>query len=751
MKLLPPGYNDWAFISQSPLNGWVLAVAAVVTLAIVTMSVLAYLRAGRRYLVLGALHVVAALSVLIVVVQPALDLRAVTRIPGRIAFVIDDSQSMAENDGLPKSRAERVNQWLAEHQAELDALKGQNPIEYYTLSGPGRATRAQGPESDLLQALRPPLSSNDKARPLSAVVLVSDGADTEALGQAATAAERKKLAERLAAADVPVNTITVGGKRSADLYISGVIQDPIAFVRNTVKVEVRVEQKGLGAVTVPVSLKREGSLVTQQTARVPESGAAKVQFEIVPAEVGEFVFTVEVPVQPDEAVVENNKREFIVKVVRDKIRALLVSGRPSWDERFLRRSLKLSPNVDLISFFILRTPSDFQPVPQNESSLIPFPTHELFETELHTFDVVVLQNFDYRPYNMAYLLKNLREHVLNKGGALAMFGGESSFGGGAYAQTPLADVLPVEMAAAEMDSRDFQPVLTTAGEKHPVLRLQAASTSRSKAIAALPKLSGVMKVDGLAPGGTALLVHPDLKARDGSPMPVLAVREVGKGRTLAVTTDTLWRWSFADKMRGESGQAYERLIAQMFRWLMRDPEASRLRLVASRDRVRVGESVDYSVRVLGADYQPLPKAPVTLTISEHSRPDTVTSGETAEDGTYSYSYTVQHGGVVRAKAEARLEDDPLEATLLVYGDDADKERAALGSRDDVMGAIADATGGVAQSLDRADPSAWARAKATTTNVDRHQEIALWNTWAALLVVVSVLAVEWWLRRRWGFV
>jgi uncharacterized membrane protein len=746
-----PEFNDWALISQSPLSLPVLAAAAVVTLAIVAMSVFAYLRAGRRYLVLGALHLLAAASVLLVVVQPAVDLRAVTRIPGRIAVVIDDSQSMLENDGTAKTRTERVNQWLTDHGAELDALKGQNPIEYYTLSGPGRATRSQGPESDLLKALNAPLQTNDKTRPLSAVVLISDGADTETLGTAPSDSDRKKLAARLGDADVPVNTILVGGKKSADLYIAEVIQDPIAFVRNTVKIEARIEQKGLGPLSVPVSLKRDGALVTQQVAAVPASGSAKVQFEFVPSEVGEFVFSIEVPVQPGEAVVANNRRELIIKVVRDKIRALLVSGRPSWEERFLRRSLKLSPNVDLISFFILRTPSDFQSVPQNESSLIPFPTNELFDTELHTFDVVVLQNFDYRPYNMSYLLKNLREHVLNKGGALAMFGGELSFGGGAYAQTPLADVMPVEMSANEMDYRDFTPTVTAAGEKHPVLRLSAAATARSKIVGALPKLSGVMKVDGLAPGATALLTHPDLKSRDGTPMPVMAVREVGKGRTLAVTTDTLWKWSFVDKLHGETGQSYERLIAQMFRWLMRDPEASRLRLVASRDRVRVGEAVDYSVRVLGADYQPLPRAPIGLVITEQGRPDTIVSGETAEDGVYSYSYTVQRGGVVRATAEARLDDDPLTASLLVYGDDADKERAALASRDDVMGAIADATGGVSQSLESADVSGWARAKATTANVDRHQEIPLWNTWIALLAIAGVLSLEWWLRRRWGFV
>jgi uncharacterized membrane protein len=743
-------WNDYAFISQSPLSGAWIALVAVVVLGFVSFSVVAYVRAGRRYWLLAALHIVAALGLLAALLQPALDLRSVTRIPGRIAIVVDDSQSMAQKDGTEKTRAEQVQAWMETHAAELEAMKGQNAIDFYTLSGAGKAARTTTQESKLLSALSSPLETNTKARPLAAVVLFSDGADTDVLGNAADDDARAALLEPLKKQRVPVSTVLIGSGKTRDLFIADLAQDPIAFVRNTVKVDVTVGGKGFSDLSVPVSLKRDGALVTQQMATLSRGKSAKVTFEIIPDEVGEFVYSASVPVQTDEAVTDNNSRDFVLKVVRDKIRALLVSGRPSWDERFLRRTLKMSPNVDLISFFILRTPSDFNLVPQNESSLIPFPTQELFDTELHTFDVVVLQNFDYRPYNMSYLLKNLREHV-EKGGALAMFGGENSFGGGAYAQTPLADVLPVEMSATEMDYREFTPHLTPAGEKHPVLRLQPGGASRQKALQQLPKLAGAMKVDGLAPQSTALLVHPELKGKDGQPMPVVAVREVGRGRTLAVTTDSLWRWSYTDKMRGETGASYERLIGQMFRWLMRDPEASRLRLSASRDQVKVGESVDFSVRVLGSDYQPTAKVAVTLTLEEKDRPAMPQSGETNADGVYSFSHPVQRGGVIKAIAETRIDDEPVSATLLVYGDDADKERSALAPRDDVMASIARELSGSTQRIERADPSEWPKAEASTSSVDRHKEVPLWNTWLALLLVSAALSLEWYLRRRWGFV
>ena len=47
-----------------------------------------------------------------------------------------------------------------------------------------------------------------------------------------------------------------------------------------------------------------------------------------------------------------------MRVIRDKIRVLQVAGAPSWDVRALRQMLKSNPNVDLISFFILRTQDD---------------------------------------------------------------------------------------------------------------------------------------------------------------------------------------------------------------------------------------------------------------------------------------------------------------------------------------------------------------------------------------------------------
>src|SRR5204862_997075 len=101
-------------------------------------------------------------------------------------------------------------------------------------------------------------------------------------------------------------------------------------------------------------------------------------------------------------------------------------------------------SVDVVAFFILRTPSDDVMASQDELALIPFPVDELFSEHLPSFDAVVLQDFNAEPYGLSKHLKSLARYV-DKGGGLIMVGGPDAFGPGHYGGTKLAEVLPVEI------------------------------------------------------------------------------------------------------------------------------------------------------------------------------------------------------------------------------------------------------------------------------------------------------------------
>ena len=150
------------------------------------------------------------------------------------------------------------------------------------------------------------------------------------------------------------------------------------------------------------------------------------------------------PLQDGEQIVDNNRAELPIEAVRDKIRVLLVTGYPSWSYRFLRGALKGDPSLDVVSFIILRTAADAVDVPQQDLSLIPFPTQKIFLEELPNFDLLVFDNFASQPYLPSTYLDKIEEFV-RRGGGFWMLGGPLSYLGGRYQQSPIAPMLPVEL------------------------------------------------------------------------------------------------------------------------------------------------------------------------------------------------------------------------------------------------------------------------------------------------------------------
>jgi uncharacterized membrane protein len=335
-------------------------------------------------------------------------------------------------------------------------------------------------------------------------------------------------------------------------------------------------------------------------------------------------------------VTENNARSFVLKVIRDRVRVLLVVGRPSWDERFLRGLLRQDPNVDLVSFYILRTTTS-SPLPaggneQRDLSLIPFPMDEIFNTKLHTFDVVIFQNFGYTDasLNISSYEQNLERYV-NGGGAMVMIGGDHAFGEGHATLSTLMEAMPVEPAGIPATTDPFRARLTAQGARHPITALSNGATPTEAAWAALPEVPGA-NVTRAKPGATVLLEHP-FQTVDGKNAPLLALWDYGRGRAMALTTDGSWYWSFASHQGGSATRSYDKLWGNALRWLVRDPELTTLKVVADPPSVEPGHPVAAVVTARLPDYQPAAGAQVRvdlIAVKEHKAVGSLTATTTAD-------------------------------------------------------------------------------------------------------------------------
>ncbi len=449
-------------------------------------------------------------------------------------------------------------------------------------------------------------------------------------------------------------------------------------------------------------------------------------------------------------------------MIRDRVRVLHLTGRPSWDERFLRAMLRRDPNVDLVSFFILRTETDEQPWNRNDLSLIPFPTFEIFEEQLHSFDLVIFQNFNYAPYGVEPFLPGVRDYV-EGGGAIAMIGGDLSFTSGGYGATALRDVLPVELPPtpptitgandADLTSDGFKPRLTPEGRTHPVTSLLLDPRDNDLRWSRLPALEGINRVPRARAGSATLLVHPTLKGNDGKPAPVLVAGDAGKGRALALLTDTAWHWGFLAAGEGDDGRAFQRFWENAIRWLVRDPALTLLRIELDRLEYRRNQPIAARVRAMHPDYAAAPGVAISLAVvsaetaaAADVKPLRTLEATTDAEGEAHVDVGVLPPGAYRLTGRATVDGRQVtqEETFVVRASGPELEDVA--ARDKVLREIAQTSGGsyTFEDFPRTDVRS-----SREIRVGRQQTVEIWSAPPLLLIGVALLALEWTLRRRSG--
>jgi hypothetical protein len=84
-------------------------------------------------------------------------------------------------------------------------------------------------------------------------------------------------------------------------------------------------------------------------------------------------------------------------------------------------------------------------------------------------------------------------------------------------------------------------------------------------------MPGANVLEDARPGALVLWSHPKRTTKSGAKMPVLAVADVGNGRSIALGVDGGWLFTFSDLGARTGGRAHGALWDGLLGWLMRDP------------------------------------------------------------------------------------------------------------------------------------------------------------------------------------
>ncbi|MDB4946854.1 MAG: Threonine dehydrogenase [Labilithrix sp.] len=736
---------------------WAAVLACVLAAASLGVLLLIELRRRERggpAIVLTGLVAIAAL--LLAVARPVRIAARESVIGAKVLVLSDVSRSMALPQNGKADRAVVRDAAVAElakrsRDARLHVMGFGDgpPTPLAARTGDAPSAPSGAPRSDLTAALRA-IGASAEERP-QAIVVVSDGRLDDP-GEDTTKEQLQALGREL---KVPIHTVATTPNAPADASVRRVSAAgaAVAHVPLPLKVEVGCAG-GLSCDELTVTareLREDGppALLATGLSHLKD-GKGTVDLAVTLDRAGARILEIAITPPSGDTIPENDRRLLTFNVARERVRVLHVAGRPTSDVRALRQWLKSDASVDVVAFFILRTQSDTPNARQEDLSLIPFPVDELFTEHLPSFDAVVLQDFDAQPYGLERHLPQLARYV-KAGGGLIMVGGQNSFVAGGYANTPLAEVLPVTLdgssGATAADVANVVPAWTDDGRAAPLLSPLSSLVGEE-----LPTMPGANVLGDVRPGGLVLWAHPSRTTRSGQPMPILAIGDQGDGRSIALGIDGAWQLEFSQLGARTSGRGYGALWDGLLGWLMRDPrfEPGQLELttpcvagVPARLRVRLPSSgargdkgkdeaarKEMVIEVRRLDRQDVP--PVRVTVPRSDGNAAVEVALPALD-TGGYTARLKLGAGPTTRRDFACESGGDE-----WADSRpDRER---------LKALASATGGTFR--DATDDLALPLPKPAVVSAERHV-VPLAPPWAWTLAAAIALGVHWFARRRSG--
>jgi len=622
-RLLDLRTLDWAdpsvrFAFERPIPAWGWVTIVVLALALAFWS---YSRLAGRGWVRGVLSVVrGGLLVLLAVLVAGPQLVQTNESVERDWLIVmaDRSASMTIPDvmregGERRTREEQLGEALERNRAMFESLARERTVVWlgfdsgvYDVAGPvggggggdGLGT-PQGRRTLLGSALEQALS-RAVARPLSAVVVLSDGRSSDELSRAAL--------RRLQTDLVPVHTVALGSADPVgDVAIRRVDAPRVAFVGDITPVRVDLERVGRSAgggverVTVRLTDTLTGAVLDEQEVEFDGSGAdgadAPSQARTVAlthrsSDPGAAAWTVDVIPDRADLVAENNTAPVAIELVDRPMRVLYIDGYPRWEQRYLR-SLLIRENSIVSSTLMLAPDRRFTQEGDVEIDALPDSPERWAE-----FDAVILGDVSPDVFT-EHQLTGLRDHVALRGAGLIWIGGPGHTPS-AWWNTPLADVLPFVKEATDGTALD-EPVLLTAmpgAARLGVLQLGMTDDEVWPKELADPQtgwslLRWAQRLDpgGLKPTAEVLaMAEPALDPSRATPL-ILLMR-YGAGRSMYVATDEIWRWRYG---RGE--KLYERFWLQLIRMLGRE-SLSRSGALAILEADPSRAVVDQPVRVV---------------------------------------------------------------------------------------------------------------------------------------------------------
>jgi uncharacterized membrane protein len=760
-------------ITFAPVWSWPWMTAAIVVMLTVVLWTypprVRHLPPSMRRLLIS-LRLLAMLALIFAMLRPALQFEERDKRGALLIVAMDASKSMTTHDETGTiSRREALVRTLTDNAELLDELSETVEIQYLDFDTEIAPTDAPTLESDgAFTGIGKVIDEMREAEPsktLVGVVLMSDGAQ-RAVGD--DDADPRAAASRFfAQRRTPIHTVVYGEPVltgvGLDLALEDMIIPPEAFERKTVPVRAQLRATGAADRRVRVRLlieDRTGLSLGQSgpMREIPLPAAEihsfreidirdnnqviNVDLAFIADQAGEYKLAMEVVPLEGETKRNNNIVQTLITVRQGGLRvALFDTGRPEQKSiRLLNQTAKIQVDLQTVNS------GDFAGNTRIDPSLFDPGIYDVYiigDVHASMFELQGNRN----------LLDDLADRV-NEGAGLLMLGGVYTFSAGGYADSPIADLIPVGLDSGDAVplgetppgnlyiGEQLQMLPTPDGESHYLM--QIAGGDLREGWLRLPKLVGAVRLE---PRNANI----EVLAESEEGQPLLLATDSGGGRVAAFAAFETWRW-----VQHGQRELHQRFWQQLVLWLARkefDSDQPIWCRIQPRNFAPLATApIEFGAR--DENGQPVADARFEVEVlSPDAVWQTVPSALTLDGGLAEFADTAEAGDYwVRVKGQLEGEDLGLPAMGRFLVDARDIEMDNPVADPDLMREIAKLTStNPIESDEFGDFVSRLIAEGHSADLVRYRHVQLWDGWPLLAVFVSLLTLEWVLRKRRGLV
>ena len=735
---------------------------------------------GQRFLL--GLRLLSLLILLFAMLRPTFVLTEADPLASTLQILLDQSESMTRPDEAGgKTRFEAAVDALINAQPELKTLQTRSEVKFWGFDGeltPYNLKRdgtienllhnPKGRETAIGHTLDV-IRERSFGKRLLGVVLISDGAQRSRPPRTTLPQD---AAIRLRDAGIAVYPVRLGQagdtNESQDIAVVDVQANEHVFVKNEWIVSGSIRVAGYPNQPIPLQLYFEdenGTMRLVQEERLTNDRAMQIlpyKISYRPQQEGYFKYTVRVPPQPKELLDTNNEQSGFVRVIPGGLSVLFIQGGWTFEQGRIRNALATSPDISVEYRSVRLPPEPAGTTTSNERRLEAYarqrPSWVTDGFEQDRFNVFMLGDIDVKAFK-AEELQALADRV-REGAGLVMLGGLHSFGAGGYADTPLAEISPVQLWAVDRQPLDGPirqdihwqgtiPVTPTErGRVHYVLRFDPHPARNAERWQALPPIEGANKLGNLKGGATLLAKGTDDNQR------LIVSQLYGKGRVLAFAGDSTYRWQLAGFT-----EEHRLFWRQVILWLakMDGVMDGDCWISVDNSRLMPGEPVEFQVLMQSPTGEEIPRMKGTAIVVNPKGVEEKVSLVDSPNGLSGSYRSTEFVGDYTITVEVVPEPNPTDisprkAKARVMVTDRNIELDNPVAYPQMLESLANVTGGKTVVPEQLRTLLKELIQKSETFVEKREtKLSLYDSWALLVIFIAVLSLEWFLRKRWGLV